>query len=172
MRRRLGIRTILCIFGEEARIKRFWCVFCVFFEREEKCVENIQAKSKTQKSLFFFGLGMPFEELEFDIKPWNMLFCVDFDLVWPLVKLGLTRGISAEKGTLGVPVFEQIAPRHFGCSGGPMERKWYFWIFRGLACKLTVDKIWYQHMVTSVSDSFSFSEFVFYMKTLLIIPIT
>ena len=56
---------------EESR--GFDVFFVCFFEREEKCVENIQAKSKTQKSLFFFffffGLGMPFEELGFDIKP-------------------------------------------------------------------------------------------------------
>ena len=32
-------------------------------------------------------------------------------------------GILAENGTLGVLVFEQAAPRHFGCFGGPMERK-------------------------------------------------
>ena len=25
------------------------------------------------------------KELEFDIKPWKMLFCEDFDLVWPLL---------------------------------------------------------------------------------------
>ena len=37
----------------------------------------------------------------------------------------MTRGISiilAEKGTLGAPVSEWVAPHHFGCSCGPMER--------------------------------------------------
>ena len=58
----MGIRTIPCIFGAE-RIKRLGCGFvCVFmyknmFGREVKCAENVQAESKTHKSLlFFFGL--------------------------------------------------------------------------------------------------------------------
>ena len=45
---------------------------------------------------------------------------------WPLVNPGLTRGILvilAKKGTVGVSVFEQVAPRHYGCSRGLMERK-------------------------------------------------
>ena len=65
-RRRLGIRTIPYIFGEEGRIKRLRCVFffCVFmcknvFGREEKCVESIQVESKTQKIPSFFGLQVP-----------------------------------------------------------------------------------------------------------------
>ena len=143
------------------------CFLCVFRERRKMCRKHPGKEQDPEKSFFFW-----FGDALGGARVWYKTMKHVLWGFWPLVKLGLTRGISAEKGTLGVPVFEQIAPRHFGCSGGPTERKWYFWIFRGLACKLTVDKIWYQHMVTSVSDSFSFSEFVFYTKTLLIIPIT
>ena len=74
-----------------------------------------------------------FMELGFDIKLWKMLFCENFNLVCPLVNLRLTRGILvilAEKGTLGAPMSEWVVPHHFGCPHGPMERKFYFWIFR------------------------------------------
>ena len=69
-----------------------------------------------------------FDELGFEIKPWKMIF----NIVWPLVNPGLTRGILvilAEKGTLGALMSEQVVPCHFGCLCSPMERKWYFWIF-------------------------------------------
>ena len=58
----MGIRTIPCIFGEEGRIKRLECVFCVFLcvkmclGERKKCAKNVQAKSKTQKSPYSFGL--------------------------------------------------------------------------------------------------------------------
>ena len=66
--------------------------------------------------------------------------------------LGLTRGILvilAKKFTLGASMFERVAPRHSRCPCGPMERKWYFWIFRGPACKSRVDKIQYQQQLWS-----------------------
>ena len=40
-RKRLGIRTIPCIFGEEGRIKRLGCVFCVFL-----CVKMCLGETK------------------------------------------------------------------------------------------------------------------------------
>ena len=55
-----------------------------------------------------------------------MLFYEDFDIVWPLVNLGLTWGtlvILAEKDTLSASVFEQVAPHHYICYRDPMERK-------------------------------------------------
>ena len=63
-KRRLGIRTKPCIFGEEKNQEALICFVNVFmcknaFGREGKCVENIQAKSRTPKSLLFFGLGVP-----------------------------------------------------------------------------------------------------------------
>jgi len=51
--------------------------------------------------------------------------------------------ILAEKGTLGAPMSEWVAPHHFGCPRSPMERKLYFWIFRGPARKSRTDKIWH-----------------------------
>ena len=72
------------------------------------------------------------KEFGFDVKLWKVLFCKDFDLVWPLVNPGLTRGILvilAEKGTLSTPTFEQVAPCHYMCSCDPMEKKWYFFGF-------------------------------------------
>ena len=89
------------------------------------------------------------KELGFDIKPWKMLFYDDFDLVWPLVNPGLTKGILvilAKKGTLGALMFKRVAPRHSRCPHGPMERKLYFWIFWGPAHKSRADKIWYQQL--------------------------
>ena len=56
-RRRLGIRTIPCIFGEKGRIKRLRCVFV--FEREEKCVDNVQEEIKTQKNNLLWSGGCP-----------------------------------------------------------------------------------------------------------------
>jgi len=53
-----------------------------------------------------------------------VLFFEGFNLVWPSVKLGLTRGvlvILAEKDTLSALVFERVIPRHSRCSHGPME---------------------------------------------------
>ena len=49
--------------------------------------------------------------------------------------LGLTRGILvilAEKGTLSALVPKRVAPHCSRCSLGPIERKWYFWIFLGV----------------------------------------
>ena len=63
--------------------------------------------------------------------------------------LGLTKGILvilAEKCTSGAPIPEWVAPRRSGCSHRPMERKWYFWIFRGLTSKSRVNKIRYQQL--------------------------
>ena len=73
-----------------------------------------------------------FEKLGFDIKPWKIFFYKDFDLVWPLINLWLTRGIFvilAEKDTLSAPISERVMPHHYICSRDPMEGKWYFWIF-------------------------------------------
>ena len=60
--------------------------------------------------------------------------------------LGLTKGILVilvERGTLGALMHEWVVPHHFVCSRSPMERKYYFEIFRGLACKSKADKIRY-----------------------------
>ena len=49
--------------------------------------------------------------------------------------LGLTRGILvilAEKDTLSALVPKRVAPHCSRCSLGPIERKWYFWIFLGV----------------------------------------
>ena len=56
-KRRLGIRTIPSIFGEEKNQEALICFVSVFvcknlFGREGKCVENVQAESRTQESLF------------------------------------------------------------------------------------------------------------------------
>ena len=75
------------------------------------------------------------EKLGFGAKLWKMLFCECLDLVWPTIKLGLTRGILvilAEKGTSSAPVPERVVPRCFRCSHGLVERKWYFRIFLGV----------------------------------------
>ena len=72
------------------------------------------------------------KKLGFDEKLWKVLFCVDFNIVWPSVNPRLTRGILViltRKGTFGAPVSEWVAPCHSGCSCGLMERKWYFWVF-------------------------------------------
>ena len=60
----MGTRTIPCIFGEEKNQVALICFMSVFmcknaFGRERKCVENIQAKSRTLESLLFFGLEVP-----------------------------------------------------------------------------------------------------------------
>ena len=58
----MGIRTIPCIFGDEKNQEALICFVNVFmcknaFGREGKCVENIQAESRTPgKSPFFFCL--------------------------------------------------------------------------------------------------------------------
>ena len=88
-----------------------------------------------------------FEEVGFDIKSWKMLFCEYFNIVWPLVNPGLTRGILvilAKKGTLSAPVSKRVAPLHYICSYNPMEREWYFWVFQGPTSKSRADKIQYQ----------------------------
>ena len=93
------------------------------------------------------------EGLKFDIKPWKMLFCEDFDLIWPSVNPRLTRGIFvilAEKDTLSTSVSKRVAPHHYICSCDPMERKWYFWVFQGLARKSKANKIRYQHSLLSL----------------------
>ena len=41
---------------------------------------------------------------------------------------------------------EWVTPRHSGCSHGPTEGKWYFWIFRVPTCKSRADKIRYQQL--------------------------
>ena len=64
--------------------------------------------------------------------------------------LGLTRGILvilAEKGTSNVLMPKRVAPRHFGCTRGPREkRNDIFGFFGGPACKSRVDKIQYQQL--------------------------
>ena len=85
-----------------------------------------------------------------------MLFCEDFDLIWPSVNPRLIRGILVilvEKGTLGALVSERVVPCHFGCSHDPMERNKHFWIFWGSARKSRAVKIWYQHRLESEADS-------------------
>ena len=74
----MGIRTILCVFSEERRIKKLWCVFwvafiCFFvFERGEKCLEKPgrEKNSKKKKLILssvwrvsgaFYSLGTNFE---------------------------------------------------------------------------------------------------------------
>ena len=42
-RRRLSTRTLPCIIGKDARIKKLWCIFCVIFgvgKREKTCRET------------------------------------------------------------------------------------------------------------------------------------
>ena len=60
----MGIRTIPCIFGEEKNQEAMICFMGVFvcknvFGRKGKCIENIQAVSKTQENLFSSGLEVP-----------------------------------------------------------------------------------------------------------------
>ena len=83
---------------------------------------------------------------------------MDFDLVWPSINPRLTRGILVflvEKGTSGAPMPEQVVPHRSRCSRDPMERRWYFWVFQGLAYKSRVDKIRYQHSHNFLSSHFS-----------------
>ena len=52
-----------------------------------------------------------FEWLKFDVKAWKFSFWEDFDLIWLLVNLELTKGILVnliEKGTLSAPMPEQV----------------------------------------------------------------
>ena len=75
---------------------------------------------------------------------------------WPLVNPGLTRGILVilvEKWTLSAPMSERVAPCHYICSCDPMERKWYFWVFQGLARKWRANKIRYQQILSRKSRS-------------------
>ena len=51
-KRKLGIRTITCIFGEEKNQEALICFVSIFvcknvFRREGKCVENVKAESRT-----------------------------------------------------------------------------------------------------------------------------
>ena len=90
------------------------------------------------------------KELEFDIKPWKMLFFEDIDLVWPLVNPGLTKGILAEKATLSTLMFERVVPRHYICTCDHVETKWYFLGFSRSNTQIedrqntvsTVDTLW------------------------------
>ena len=57
--KKIGIRTIPCIFYEEKNQEALIYFVSAFvcknvFGREGKCVENVQAESKTQENLFFF----------------------------------------------------------------------------------------------------------------------
>ena len=61
-KRKLGIRSIPFIFGEEKNQEALIYFVSVFlwknvFGREGKFVENVQVKSKTQESLLFFWSG-------------------------------------------------------------------------------------------------------------------
>ena len=61
----LGIRTIPCIFVEEKNQEALICFISAFmcknvFGREGKCVENVQAESRTQENLFFFSFSFFF----------------------------------------------------------------------------------------------------------------
>ena len=78
------------------------------------------------------------KELEFDINHEKCFFFFgeDFDLIWPSVNLGLTRGILVEKGTLSALVSEWVAPHHYICSYDPMERKRYFLGFSGSSTQI------------------------------------
>ena len=64
-RRRLGIRIIPCIFGEEGRINRLGCVFCVFLcvkmcLGERKNVQRMsKQRAKPRKVPSFLGLEVP-----------------------------------------------------------------------------------------------------------------
>ena len=53
-RRRLGIRTIPCVFGEERRIKRFWYVF---WKRGERCRKRLSRAQEPGRPLFFWFEG-------------------------------------------------------------------------------------------------------------------
>ena len=53
-RRRLGIRTIPCVFGEERRIKRFWYVF---WKRGERCSKRLSRAQEPGRPLFFWFEG-------------------------------------------------------------------------------------------------------------------
>ena len=89
------------------------------------------------------------EEIRFDIKPWKMLFCEDFDLVWPLVNPRLTMGILvilAGKGTLSVLLFEWVAPWHYICSCDPKRENEFFFGFLGSSMLIKGEK----NMVSTV----------------------
>ena len=59
-KRRLGMRTIPCIFfGEERRIKKLCCVFFwifIVFGRGEKVWKNTKKRAKVQKKVLHPGL--------------------------------------------------------------------------------------------------------------------
>ena len=64
-KRRLGIKTIPCIFGEEGRIKRFGCVFCVFIcvkmclVKRKNVQKTSRQRAKPRKVPSFLGLEVP-----------------------------------------------------------------------------------------------------------------
>jgi len=67
-----------------------------------------------------------------------------FWLIWLSVNLGLTRGILVNltwNSISSALISEGVAPRQSKCFRSPLEKRKYFWNFRGLACKWKADKI-------------------------------
>ena len=108
---------------------------------------NSRIKISPSKINFGSKLSKFSVKLGFDVKLWKMLLLsvlTSFDL---RSNLGLIRGILvilAKNGTSGALVPKHVAQCCSGCSRGSMERKRYFWTFRGPACKSRADKIQYQ----------------------------
>jgi len=54
----LGIRTIPCIFGEERRINKLWCVFCVW-KRGKTCRKHPGRGKNSEKMISFLVWRVP-----------------------------------------------------------------------------------------------------------------
>ena len=66
------------------------------------------ARSESTLGQIWSKLPKVSEKLGFDVKLLKMFFCEDFDLIWPPVNPGLTRGILAKKGTLSTLMSERL----------------------------------------------------------------
>ena len=90
-----------------------------------------------------------------------MLFYKSLDLDWPSVKPRADQGHFghfSKKRHFGYSGAQTGWPCHSRCSHGPVDRKWYFWIFRGPTQKLRADKIQYQQSIL-ISFSYRFDRF-------------
>ena len=116
-KRRLGIRTIPCVFREERRIKKFWCVFWMFFLcflvfGREKNMEKNQAESKTQKKNVLpqvwgvpgaiYSPGMNFEVTA--LQPPKAFNWVNLDTPGKLLTSCFWKGMELENLTVGSKV--------------------------------------------------------------------